>query len=105
MKMAKRDRESLQARFLAEGKTNFVTTEAVEDSIAGVQYCHFEGTTVTVCCIELKNGFTVVGKSACANPNNFDQALGEELAYDDAKQQIFTHLAFLLCEAGNVAEG
>lgn len=103
--MAKRDRESLQERFLAEGKTNFVTTESVDDAIDTWNYHHFKGTTVTVCCIGLKNGFTVVGKSACANPDNFDPELGRELAYDDAKQQIFTHLAFLLCEADSVEEG
>ena len=103
--MAKRDRESLQKMFEEQGKTNYVTNEAVDDSIVAAQYHHFPGTTVTVCCIEMKNGFTVVGKSACANPNNFDPDLGETLAFDDARQQIFTHLAFLLCEASDVEEG
>ncbi len=96
--MAKRDRESLQARFLAEGKTNFVSTEAVEDSIAGVDDHRFEGSTVTVCCLHLRNGFTIVGQSACVNPDNFDIELGQELALDDAKQQVFRFLAFRMLD-------
>ncbi len=96
--MAKRDRESLQARFLAEGKTNFVTTENVEDAVLKEHYHHFEGTTVTVCCLELRNGFTIIGQSACVNPDNFDPKLGEELALDDAKQQVFRFLAFRMMD-------
>ncbi len=92
--MAKRDRESLQARFLAEGKTNFVTKEAVDSSIADFYHHHFPDTTTTVVCIVLLNGYTVVGKSACVNPDNFDPDLGIELAYEDARNQIFSLLAF-----------
>ncbi len=96
--MAKRDRQSLQEMFLAEGKTNFVTTENVDASIVDVAYHHFHGTTVTVCCITLQNGFTVVGKSACVNPDNFDEDLGQQLALDDATQQIYSLLAFRMCD-------
>ncbi len=103
--MAKRDRVSLQERFLAEGKTNFVTTEAVEEACDGVQFHHFPGTTVTVCCLKLINGFTIVGQSACVNPDNFDPELGKELAYDDAKQQVFRFLAFRMLDTPNESQG
>lgn len=96
--MAKRDRESLQARFIAEGKTNFVTTEAVNDAIAATDYHHFEESTVTVCLVYLRNGFTIVGQSACVNPDNFDKALGQELAFEDAKQQVYRFLAFRMLD-------
>ena len=100
--MAKRDRESLQKMFLEQGKTNFVTTEAVGQSILAEQYHHFVGSTVTVCCLTLRNGFTIVGQSACVNPENFDSQLGRVLALDDAKQQVFTFLAFrMLDEEGS----
>jgi hypothetical protein len=44
---------------------------------------------LTLCVLVLKNGFTVVGKSACASPENFDQAIGRKLAFADARQQIW----------------
>jgi hypothetical protein len=96
--MASRNREELQKQFEADGKTRYVTTEMVENEILASQYQYFIGTTVTVCVITLRNGFTVVGKSACANPDNFEESLGRELAYDDAKQQIFALCAFRLCD-------
>ena len=96
--MASRNREELQKQFEADGKTRYVRTEDVDAEILTCQYHHFEGTTVTVCVISLHNGFTVVGKSACANPDNFDPTLGRELAYDDAKQGIYSLLAFRLCD-------
>lgn len=100
--MASRNREELQKRFEADGKTRYVRTEDVEAEILATQYHQFVGTTVTVCVISLQNGFTVVGKSACANPDNFDPALGQELAYDDAKQQIYSLIAFRLCDVQSI---
>lgn len=96
--MATRDREKLQEQFEEQGKTKYVTTEMVDDEIQYAQYHRFGDTTVTVCCLTLRNGFTVVGKSACANPDNFEAELGEQLAFDDARQQVFAHLAFRLCD-------
>jgi hypothetical protein len=96
--MASRNRHLLQKQFEADGKTRYVRTEDVDAEILADQYHHFIGTTVTVCVITLQNGFTVVGKSACANPDNFEPTLGRELAYEDAKQQIYTLLAFRLCD-------
>ncbi len=96
--MDKRDRESLQERFLAEGKTNFVTKEAVDDAIVSADFHHFPGTTVTVCCLTLRNGFTLVGQAACVNPDNFEEELGRQLAQDDARQQVFRFLAFRMLD-------
>lgn len=35
---------------------------------------------LTICLIQLQNGFTVLGKSAPADPENFDPDLGRKLA-------------------------
>ena len=96
--MASRNREELQKQFEADGKTRYVRTEDVDAEINGAQYHQFTGTTVTVCIIILHNGFTVVGQSACANPDNFDPTLGRQLAYDDAKQQCYRYLAFRMLD-------
>lgn len=44
---------------------------------------------LTVCILVLKNGFTIVGKSACASPENFDADLGHKIAKEDARRQIW----------------
>ncbi len=97
-RVASRNREELQKQFEKDGKTRYVKTEDVDAEILTTQHHHFHGTTVTVCVISLHNGFTVVGKSACANPDNFETVLGESLAFEDAKQQMYALLAFRLCD-------
>lgn len=44
---------------------------------------------LTICVLVLKNGYTVVGKSACASPENFNAELGQKIARDDARKQIW----------------
>jgi Phage protein (N4 Gp49/phage Sf6 gene 66) family len=44
---------------------------------------------LTVCVLVLKNGFTVVGASACASPDNFDEVLGRKVARQKAIDKIW----------------
>lgn len=53
------------------------------------QYHVFGNTCLTVCCIELPNGFTVTGESACASPENFNAELGRKIAFENAKQKVW----------------
>lgn len=81
--------EQIQAKgLIAPRVTPQMVEETIDHSISP-QYHVFPQTTVTVCCLSLRNGFTVVGESACASPENFNEALGREIAYDNAKQQIW----------------
>ena len=66
-----------------------VTPQRVDEVIVGEDYHVFPGTTLTVCCLTLANGFTVTGESACASPENFDTELGRKIARDNAKQRIW----------------
>ena len=50
----------------------------------------------TLCVLVLKNGFTVLGKSACASPENYDKDLGEQIARKDAVSQLWPLLGFRL---------
>jgi hypothetical protein len=59
-----------------------------------VDYHRFPGTTLTVCCITLTNGYSVVGHSACVHPAMFNGDMGERLAFDDARRKVFDMLAF-----------
>jgi hypothetical protein len=73
-----------------------VTLDAIKAKIGDVEY--FRSNVLTICIITMRTGFTFVGKSACASPENYDQAAGERYAYDDAVQQIWAFEAYLLRE-------
>lgn len=66
-----------------------VTPAIVDAAIAGEHFWVPEGTTLTVCVLTLRNGFTVTGESACASPENFDAELGRKIARDNARQKIW----------------
>jgi hypothetical protein len=51
---------------------------------------------LTFCVLILKNGFTVTGESACASPENFDEAIGRRIAKDNARQKIWPLEGYLL---------
>jgi Phage protein (N4 Gp49/phage Sf6 gene 66) family len=51
---------------------------------------------LTLAVVVLKNGFTVIGSSACASPENYDLALGEKFAYENALRQLWSHFDFCL---------
>lgn len=44
---------------------------------------------LTVCILVLKNGFTIIGKSAPADAENFNAELGAKFAYEDAVRQLW----------------
>lgn len=73
-----------------------VTIESMEAKVASAEY--FRSKTLTICILTVANGFTIVGKSACASPENYNQALGERYAYDDAFRQIWAFEGYLLRE-------
>jgi hypothetical protein len=51
---------------------------------------------LTVCVLVMKNGFTVIGKSAPASPENFNAELGAKFAYEDAIRQLWPLMGFAL---------
>lgn len=68
----------------------------IDATIVDAKFHVFEGTTLTVCCLTLKNGFTVTGESAAASPENFDREIGEKIAKEDARQKIWSLEGYLL---------
>ena len=51
---------------------------------------------LTFCVLRLKNGFTVHGSSACADPANYNRGIGERLAWQNAVNQIWPLLGYEL---------
>lgn len=73
-----------------------ITPESIKDKIAKREFHTFNDTTLTICILTMFNGFTVVGKSACASPENYNQEIGEKVAFDDAFNQIWPLEGYLL---------
>ena len=53
-------------------------------------------TLLTFCVIELRNGFTVTGESACASPENFDADIGRKIARQNAVAKIWPLMGYEL---------
>ena len=75
-----------------------LTPQYIDSCIIGEDYHVFLGTTLTVCCLTLKNGFNVTGESAAASPENFDIEIGRKIARENARSKIWTLEGYLLCQ-------
>ena len=75
-----------------------LTKEFLESEIDKVEYNRF-GETNTHCTITTKSGFTFTGESACVDPNNFDQKIGEKFAYENAFEKMWMPYGFWLNKA------
>ena len=51
---------------------------------------------LSICILAMNNGFTVIGKSAPASPENFNAEYGKKLAYEDAIRQLWPLMGFAL---------
>jgi hypothetical protein len=72
--------------------------EHIDGTIESSDFHIFVGTTLTVCCLTLRNGFTVTGESAAASPENFDAEIGRKIAFANAREKIWALEGYLLKE-------
>jgi hypothetical protein len=75
-----------------------LTPESIDATIANAQYYVFPGTTLTVCCLTLRNGYNVTGESASVSPDNFDADIGKQIARAEARDKIWQLEGYLLKE-------
>jgi len=73
-----------------------LTPELIDSVIVSKDFYIFPNTQLTVCCLTLKNGFTVTGESACASPENFDREIGENIAFKNAREKVWVLEGYLL---------
>jgi hypothetical protein len=73
-----------------------VTEQSIEDKIDEVRYLK-DGIT-TICIIEMRNGFKVMGTSTPASVANYDEDVGKRYAYDNAFKQLWVLEGYLLRE-------
>lgn len=71
-----------------------VTFDELQANIVGRKFVQHD--LLTICILTLANGFTVVGKSACAVPGNFKLDVGQRLAEQDAIGQVWPLMGYEL---------
>jgi hypothetical protein len=86
------------AAALADRPGERVTPDYIKSRISAVEYSVLPKSTVTLCNITLDNGFSVRGESACVDPKNFDEAIGQKIAHDNAFNKLWPLFGFLLAE-------
>ena len=89
--------QEIEKEITAKGLTApRLTPDHIDSCIKSVDYHVFNGSCLTVCCITLKNGFTVTGESACASPSNFDADIGYKVSFGNARNKIWALEGYLL---------
>jgi len=73
-----------------------VTEDSIRAKIKHISYIVHEH--LTLCIIELRNGFFVVGQSAPASPANFKAEVGKRYSYDQAFTKIWELEGYALRE-------
>jgi hypothetical protein len=92
-----KDEAALEAEIQSKGLTaKRITPEMLDAEITRAEYHVFFGSSLTVCCLTLRNGFTVIGESACASPENFNAEIGRKIARQNAREKIWPLLGFRL---------
>lgn len=73
-------------------KADYISSHFIVSRIEKVEFQKIElcGTTFMYCGIKMDNGFTVVGKpSACMNPENWRDAIGEKVSFENSFEEIY----------------
>lgn len=81
-----------------------ITEEMIDASIKTVQYHHFPGTQLVMCCVTLVNGFSVLGTATAHDPSAFDIKIGKDIAREQARDKIAPLLAYAIRERLHLAK-
>lgn len=98
--------KELAAKALGSRVTLADVTQEIESALyfnagqvaqeSGVKPVHPSLHRLTICILTLRNGFTVIGENACADPANFDDGIGRRLAREKAVEKLWPLLGFRL---------
>jgi hypothetical protein len=100
--------QSTEAECAAVAKAPRVSLANIEGAIGAVYHLNAydavgpeaprldELRLLSICLLVMRNGFTIIGKSAPASAVNFNADLGRKLAYEDAIRQAWPLLGYCL---------
>ncbi len=92
-------KEAFEESYVAiDSIPNKLSVEAIESKIVKNDLLRVPNTTTMLCVLFLENGFTVVGKSACIDPEEFQEEIGASIAYEDALNKIWELEGYLLAQ-------
>lgn len=75
-----------------------LTQEDINAKIKDAKFTVLEDGRTTICNLYLENGFTVRGESACVSKENFNKSIGEQIAFENAKEKVWELEGYLLAE-------
>lgn len=75
-----------------------LTPEDIEAKIKSKTFTVLPSGKCMICEIVLENGFTVRGEASCVSKENFNENIGKEVSYKDAKDKIWLLEGYLLQE-------
>jgi len=75
-----------------------VTLSDIKDKVKKTTYTVLPDGKTTICQLHMENGYTINGHSACVDPANYNQALGEQYSFEDAIKQAWPLEGYLLSE-------
>ena len=74
---------------------NKITKEFLESEIIAVEYKRLSE-RLTHCTITVKNGFQFTGESACVDPTDYNEDIGNKIAYNHAFDKMWLPYGFWL---------
>ena len=72
-----------------------LTPQLIDETIVVESY-HRLTDRLTVCVLTLRNGFTVIGESTCASPENYNEEIGNKIARENARDKVWDLEGYLL---------
>ena len=83
---------------MQDGLPNKVSLSDMMAKIKSTTYTILPNGKTTVCQLILENGFSIEGQSACVDIANYNQALGEKYAFENAVDKMWQLEGYLLTE-------
>lgn len=75
-----------------------ITLEHIENIVVREIFFSVPESTMTICVLELENGFNVTGESAWVDPANYDAEVGRDIARRNAVEKVWQLEGYLLQE-------
>ncbi|MGK4043749.1 Gp49 family protein [Heyndrickxia oleronia] len=71
--------------------SNKVTQDKINEIMSSSEYKVFHKIFGKQCIVvaKLPSGFTVIGESACVDPTNYDETIGEEIAKQKIEEKLW----------------